>query len=70
MKTLKDFQVMEYLSKNMSPYESVTWLACPHDKLDKRTPHDMMQGGRAERVYSVLYQDVKKLKALKRKRRS
>ena len=62
MYSAKDFQIMSFLSQNLTSYESVTWLAPPHSQLDGETPYNMMKKGRAARVYSALYDDIKLLK--------
>ena len=66
----KDFNTMEMLSKNLPPYEAVTWLGTPNTKLDNQTPYDMIKKGRSERVYQAAYDYIKVYKAKKKKRSS
>ena len=65
----KDFNTMELLSKSLPPYEAVTWLGTPNEKLDNKTPYEMMKKGRSARVYQTAY-DYIKLAKEKKKRRS
>ena len=67
--TSKDFLIMKALSEVMTPYESVTWLATPHKRLDNKTPYEMMKANRSTRVYSAVTEDVKAIRK-KKKRRS
>ena len=64
----KDLQILQHLSDNLTPYESVSWLGSPHVKLAGKSPYDMIKAGRGIRVYSVLHEDIKILKAKKKKR--
>ena len=65
----KDFRTMELLSKNLPPYDAVTWLATPNEGLDKLSPYEMMKKNSSERVYQAAY-DYIKLYKQKKKRRS
>ena len=65
----KSFEVLKLLSDSISSYEAVVWLGTPHQKLDGRTPHDMMKRNNTERVRAVLVEYIKESK-LKRKKRS
>ncbi len=61
---------MEMLSKNLPPYEAVTWLGTPNAKLDNKTPYDMIKKGWSERVYQAAYDYIKVYKAKKQQRNS
>ena len=66
----KDFETMDLLSKNLAPYEAVTWLGTPNVKLDNMTPYEMMKKGRSVRVFNAAYEHVKLTKEKKKKRSS
>lgn len=66
----KDFRTMEMLSKNLPPYEAVTWLGTPNRDLDDLTPYEMMKKNSSQRVYQAAYDHIKLYKSKKKKRSS
>lgn len=61
-------KIMEMLAQNMNSYESVTWLGSPRKELDNKSPYEMMKRTNVARVHALLYNDIKLLKAKKKKR--
>lgn len=61
-------KIMETLAQHMNSYESVTWLGTPRSELDNKSPYDMMKRTNVARVQALLHNDIKLLKAKKKKR--
>lgn len=67
-RTLKTFQILQELSDNIPAYEAVTWLGTKNKFLDNKTPHEMINLGRIERVRGELYKFIKLYKERKKSR--
>jgi hypothetical protein len=60
---------MSKLGETLTPYEAVVWLGTPNKRLDNKTPYEMMKEKKSIRVHGVMIDDMKIVKA-KKKRRS
>lgn len=54
--------ILEYLSKNLNGYESTCWLKAENEKLDGKSPADLMLDKRNKPVEAILDEEVARIK--------
>lgn len=54
--------ILEYLSKNLNGYESTCWLKTENEKLDGKSPADLMLDKQNKAVEEILNEEVARIK--------
>ncbi|MBD36293.1 MAG: hypothetical protein CL512_05945 [Actinobacteria bacterium] len=55
--------ILEYLSKNLNGYESTCWLKTENEKLDGRSPAELMLEKEVKAVEKILNEEVARIKS-------
>jgi hypothetical protein len=55
--------ILEYLSKNLNGYESTCWLKAENEKLDGKSPAELMLEKQVHAVEKILNEEVARIKS-------